>query len=98
MSRMKKLWVLCFIFLFITSINTDLFAQCAMCRASLENNVSNGDVGFAARLNYGILFLFALPYLLVFSLGILWYRKSKKSRLKQVLAEKRREKLARLRF
>ena len=34
------------------------FAQCAMCRATLENNLSNGNVGIAAGINFGILYLF----------------------------------------
>ena len=46
-------------------INPNLTAQCAMCRSTLENNVSNGDVGIAAKLNFGILYLFLTPYLLV---------------------------------
>ena len=52
-------------------------AQCAMCRATLENNVSNGEVGIAAGLNMGILYLFATPYLVVGFIAYMWYRKSK---------------------
>lgn len=94
----KNWWVILVVIGFTLVLQTDALAQCAMCRATLENNVSNGDIGIAARLNYGILFLFALPYLLVFTIGILWYRKSKRTQFKNILAEKRREKLARLRF
>ena len=52
-------------------------AQCAMCRATLENNVSNGDTGIAAGINFGILYLFFTPYLAVAVLAYLWYRTSK---------------------
>ena len=52
-------------------------AQCAMCRATLENNVSNGNIGIAAGINIGILYLFVAPYLAVGVLGYLWYRTSK---------------------
>ena len=52
-------------------------AQCAMCRATLENNVSNGQVGVAAGINFGILYLFIMPYLIVVVLGLLWYKKSR---------------------
>ena len=55
----------------------DLMAQCAMCRATLENNVSNGQVGVAAGINFGILYLFIMPYLIVVVLGLLWYKKSR---------------------
>ncbi len=75
MKRVKK-YVLLFSALFFFSI-ADGFAQCAMCRATLENNLSNGDVGIGANLNFGILYLFVMPYLAVGLLGFLWYRNSK---------------------
>jgi hypothetical protein len=52
-------------------------AQCAMCRATLENNLSNGNVGIAAGINFGIMYLFFAPYLFVGLIGYLWYRTSK---------------------
>ena len=58
----------------ITSI-----AQCAMCRAQLENNVSNGNVGIAAGINFGILYLLSLPYLIVITLGYFWYKTSRRN-------------------
>lgn len=48
-------------------------AQCAMCRATLENNVSNGNVGIAAGINTGILYLFFAPYLAVAVLAFFWF-------------------------
>ena len=48
-----------------------------MCRASVENNISEGSVGLAAGLNTGILYLFVTPYLMVALIGFLWYWKSK---------------------
>lgn len=55
-------------------------AQCAMCRASLENNVSNGNIGIAAGINFGILYLFAAPYLVIALIAFFWYRASKNNR------------------
>lgn len=57
-----------------------------MCRASLENNVSNGDAGISASLNTGILYLFAMPYLMVIVIGILWYRYSRANARKKSAA------------
>jgi len=54
-------------------------AQCAMCRTTLENNVSNGDIGIAAGINFGILYLFAAPYTVIALIAFLWYRASKKN-------------------
>lgn len=55
----------------------ELWAQCAMCRSTLENNYSNGDPGIAAGINTGILYLLAMPYLAVIIIGYLWYKSSK---------------------
>jgi hypothetical protein len=57
----------------------DLFAQCAMCRTQLENNVSNGSPGIAAGINTGILYLLSMPYLIIIVLGYFWYKSSKKN-------------------
>ena len=57
-------------------------AQCAMCRASVENNVSNGDASIGAGLNNGILYLVVMPYLMAGIIGYLWYRSSKKKKAK----------------
>jgi hypothetical protein len=57
-------------------------AQCAMCRATIENNISEGHAGFSASLNAGILYLFIMPYLLVGMIMFLWYRASKKNEKK----------------
>lgn len=66
------------LFLLIAS-NTRSLAQCAMCRATLENNVSNGDIGIAAGINFGILYLFVTPYLAIGIIAYMWYRTSKKN-------------------
>lgn len=55
----------------------DSFSQCAMCRVTLENNVSNGEAGIAASINFGILYLLVMPYLLIGILAYFWYKKSK---------------------
>jgi hypothetical protein len=52
-------------------------AQCAMCRATLENNLSNGNVAMAASINIGILYLFLAPYTAVGLIAYFWYRTSK---------------------
>lgn len=49
-----------------------------MCRAGIENNVSNGETTIGAGLNMGILYLLSMPYLLALVLGYLWYRNAKK--------------------
>jgi len=53
------------------------YAQCAMCRTTIVNNVSHGETAVAAALNTGILYLFFTPYILVALIVFLWYRNSK---------------------
>jgi hypothetical protein len=65
--------------LILVSFGNEALAQCAMCRATLENNVSNGDVGIAAGINFGILYLFVTPYLAICVIAFLWYRTSKRN-------------------
>ena len=55
-------------------------AQCAMCRSTLENNLSNGNPGLAAGINTGILYLLVMPYLAISILAYLWYKSSKNAR------------------
>lgn len=47
-------------------------AQCAMCRAVLENEEGQG---VAKGINDGIIYLMAIPYILVFSLGYFIYKR-----------------------
>lgn len=77
---MKKFLPLLITFLVFNLL--DVEAQCAMCRATVENNVNNGEIGIASSLNFGILYLFAAPYLVAMVIGILWYRNSKKNKRK----------------
>ncbi|MCU0396549.1 MAG: hypothetical protein MUC73_00465 [Cyclobacteriaceae bacterium] len=65
------------LFLLMFLSGPGLLAQCAMCRTQLENNISSGDIGIAAGLNTGILYLLSLPYLAILVLGYVWYRNSR---------------------
>lgn len=56
-----------------------VWAQCAMCRTQLENNVSNGEPGVAAGINTGILYLLVLPYLSIMVVGYFWYKNTRKN-------------------
>ncbi|QNK77298.1 hypothetical protein [Winogradskyella undariae] len=51
-------------------------AQCAMCRAVLE---SGEDQSAAEGINDGIVFLMAVPYILVATIGFIIYRKYNKT-------------------
>jgi len=61
----------------LTFQSAGALAQCAMCKTTIVNNVSHGELSLAEGLNFGIMYLFATPYLAILIVGILWYRKSK---------------------
>lgn len=64
------------------------YAQCAMCRTQVENNVSHGDTSLAAGLNLGIIYLFVTPYLVIGVVAYFWYRNAK-SNVKKRSIERR---------
>jgi hypothetical protein len=71
---MKRILIL---ITFMIAFAGESLAQCAMCRATLENNLSNGQPGLAAGINFGIMYLFFTPYLAVAVIAYLWYRTSR---------------------
>ena len=52
-------------------------AQCAMCKATVETNAGGGGVE-AEGLNAGIVYLMAMPYVMMGTVGFFWYRSTKK--------------------
>ena len=50
----------------------EALAQCAMCRGVLE---SEGNADVAEGINDGIVYLMAIPYVLIAGIGIAIYRK-----------------------
>jgi hypothetical protein len=77
---MKNSHRILFILAIITSglfIQTDTIAQCPMCKISAESNLRNG--GTAGKgLNAGILYMLALPYTLVGTIGFIWWRNNRR--------------------
>jgi hypothetical protein len=71
LTKYKGIAVAIVVFL-ISSVSN---AQCAMCRASLE---SSGDAGQGEAVNDGIVYLMAIPYIIVAILGYVIYRMYKK--------------------
>jgi len=65
-----KTKILFFLFSFLFFMETN--AQCAMCRAVLESEEGQSA---AKGINNGIVYLMAIPYILVFGIGYFIYRK-----------------------
>lgn len=74
-NRLLKISLLAFALAIASPSN--VVAQCPMCKIGAESNLKNGGTA-GNGLNTGILYMLAMPYLLVATLGILWYRNRKK--------------------
>lgn len=75
---MKKTIVfLLFALLFLQSA----WAQCPMCKASVESSQSSGTKSVGMGLNAGILMLLVSVYIILFSVGIMWYRNYRKNQV-----------------
>ncbi len=78
----------CALFLALsTIIPSQVDAQCPMCRMSAESDLKNG--GTAGKgLNTGIMYMLSFPYILLGTIGFIWYRNRR-----QVAAYEQREDL-----
>jgi len=93
LHKLASIGILLVLFLF--SVQQGV-AQCAMCRATVENNVSNGETTLASNLNLGILYLFVTPYLVIGVIAFLWYKKSKANARKISLSSYYRRKMSQM--
>jgi hypothetical protein len=59
--------------LFILSL--DASAQCAMCKATAESATENVDKGIGEGLNTGIVYLMLVPYVLLVTIALVFFRK-----------------------
>lgn len=70
---MKILRIIILAFLLGTISVPESQAQCPMCRMSVESNLKQGGTT-GKGLNRGILYMLAMPYLLVGTMGFLWWK------------------------
>ena len=83
---MKKQWVFIFLIILLVALPEFSEAQCAMCKAAVESSQGQKN-SVAAGINKGILYLMAVPYLLLMfifrkQIFLLW----KKLRGKEVVS------------
>jgi hypothetical protein len=72
---MKKLLLVAILFIANCSMT---MAQCAMCRATVGSNLSEGRGVIGTGINDGILLMLAFTYLSIPTLIFVWYRTAKK--------------------
>lgn len=66
----------------LSLLSDDLAAQCAMCKASAEEGLKDGNTQ-SANLNAGIMYLLAMPYLAFGVIGFLWYKNYKRKKAQE---------------
>ncbi|MCU0423853.1 MAG: hypothetical protein MUC81_13685 [Bacteroidia bacterium] len=75
--KWQKIFCLVLITVVLSCVANELQAQgCPMCKTSLEEARKNGSM-VGNTLNDGILYLLALPYIIVGTLGFIWYKKTR---------------------
>jgi len=79
--KIKK-YIPVFVLLLIFAANMQSMAQCAMCKTSVESDLENGGGSIATGLNSGILYLMAIPYLVIMTAGYFIFRKQIDAKLK----------------
>ncbi len=62
---------------FIISFGVSM-AQCAMCRATVGSNLSEGRGVIGTGINDGILYLLVITYMSIPTLIFIWYRSARK--------------------
>ncbi len=77
MKNLLKTTVLLIVFS-LSILNS--FAQCPMCKASVESSQSSGSKSIGMGLNVGILMLLASVYVIMAIVGFFWYRNFKNNR------------------
>lgn len=82
--KINKFLAIAGLVLFFSFLSGNAYSQCAMCRATVESNVGTGskepesEVG--SGLNTGILYLMVVPYVLIGTVGFLWYKSNQKKK------------------
>jgi hypothetical protein len=79
--NLKKKISLLSVFAFLLIGNLQVAAQCAMCKTSVESDLDSGS-SIATGLNTGILYLMAIPYLVMMIGGYFFFRKQIDAKVK----------------
>ncbi len=70
--------IILFLFIFTLYTSSTIYAQCAMCRAIPTSNQEAGG-NIANGLNTGILYLMAVPYILILAFVAFYFREKIKA-------------------
>jgi hypothetical protein len=74
-TTLKRILMFSIIVVLFSLFYNSSFSQCAMCKATAEDAKDDSARG----LNYAIMYLLVIPYLLIAAIGYWWYVKNKKN-------------------
>ena len=80
--KLKKTISSLLILAFIIISNVNTFAQCAMCKTTVESDLKSGHASIGTNLNTGILYLMAIPYVVIMLGGYFFFRKQINERVR----------------
>lgn len=83
---MKKITGILVLLAVLLLVSHPAWSQCAMCTAVADEAQANGSSA-ADGVNKGVLFLFVSPYLIVGTIGFLWWRARRRAQQEVVLAD-----------
>jgi len=75
----KAVYLILFILVLSASNSQPVAAQCAMCTINAEQGTKNGNTQ-GNGLNSGVIYLLAIPYVLLAGVGLLWYKRYRSAR------------------
>lgn len=77
--KTKKFLVIALLFIILLAGFEEGVAQCAMCNETART-ATEGKNENAIALNNGILYLMALPYIMLATIGFLWWKYGRKKK------------------
>ena len=69
-----------FLGVLLSAVPLSARAQCTLCKSVVESSRTEKDGYDPTGLNKGIFYLMTVPYLLIGTVGFLWYRNSQKNK------------------
>lgn len=79
--KLKKIISSCLLFVLLIISNASTYAQCAMCKTSVESDLNNGG-SIGKELNTGILYLMTLPYIILMLGAYFFFKKQIDARVR----------------
>ncbi|HET6243195.1 MAG: hypothetical protein H0V01_01395 [Bacteroidetes bacterium] len=74
MQKLLKFFLPLILLLILVLEQDSVFGQCAMCKAVATSNIENESNNVGKGLNTGILYLMAVPYLLLMGMFYLFFK------------------------